>query len=127
MLNSREQKMKKNSFLLILCSTCSSTETEGSGSVEIHELPVPVVDCVKRSNCSIENKLGFKVEEYDPICGSDQVNYLNFCDFEKEFCEKNKNIKFENYGLCNSTSECIKAQFESIKLTSEVQSMSNKL
>lgn len=41
-------------------------------------------------------------EEYQPVCGSNGVSYMNECKMKTENCEKSTNVTFAYAGLCDA-------------------------
>ncbi|KAF8790959.1 Agrin like protein [Argiope bruennichi] len=40
-------------------------------------------------------------EEFDPVCGTDGISYINECKLNKEACEQRKKIAVAYQGLCS--------------------------
>ncbi|GIY16287.1 kazal-like domain-containing protein [Caerostris darwini] len=40
-------------------------------------------------------------EEFDPVCGTDGISYINECKLRKEACEQRKKIAIAYQGLCS--------------------------
>ena len=128
--------------LFVYCAVSSTFIEDGSGDVDTVRLPIslevpvglgmkvldglPKVRCRKKRNCSIKNDHGFDVEKYDPVCGSNQITYLNLCQLANDACPKPGNkterIKVDSIGYCDDITKCRRDQLESAKLTSQVRS-----
>ena len=87
----------------------------------------PAVDCDNRGECLTQSIFNFgQVQRYEPVCGSNQISYRNFCDLETEACKvenmkiPNMEIKFESNGLCDSLTDCRRDQFNAMKWSSQV-------